>query len=268
MKQKNIIKYIFISILIILIIYLISKENLTEGYNNTSIAYVINLDKRTDRWLEISKKFRYSSITLERVSAVEHVKGHTGCGLSFMKIVKKSKDDNLKTVLIFEDDNKPLEGFNARWLIIKEWLDNNLDAWDIYNGGARFPDWSKYEYNDTSPYMHETKLAYSIGNNEYIFQSPIVFALNWTYINRKAYDKVLKWETLVKKDRSLDGIDSYLGSRKYFNTVFSIPVLALQESGKSDTESDLYQDFEKTDKIVIKIFNKIYNKEVGAISDL
>ena len=88
MKQKNIIKYIFISILIILIIYLISKENLTEGYNNTSIAYVINLDKRTDRWLEISKKFRYSSITLERVSAVEHVKGHTGCGLSFMKIVK------------------------------------------------------------------------------------------------------------------------------------------------------------------------------------
>ena len=261
MKKNNIIKYIIISIVLILIIYFITKVNLKEGYENTSVAYVINLDKRKDRWAKIKERFNDSSISLERVSAVEHVKGHTGCGLSFMKVVKYAKENNLKTVLIFEDDNKPLEGFNKRWLIIKEWLDNNLDAWEIYNGGARFPDWGKYDINYTSPYIYETKLAYSIESKEFLFIAPQLLATNWIYINNKAYDKVLEWEAKYSKDGVIK-IDNYILNSDNFKLLFSIPHLALQENDYSNTDNML-QDFNKTDKNLIKIFNDVYIKELS-----
>jgi len=260
MRKKNTIIYIIISILIMLIIYFISKKNFTEGYENNNLAYVINLDKRKDRWAKIKERFKGSSILLERVSAIQNNKGHTGCGLSFMKVVKKAKDDNLKTVLIFEDDNKPLEGFNIRWLIIKGWLDNNLDKWDIYNGGARFPDWGKYDINDKSPYIYETKLAYSIQSKEYLFTAPQLLSTNWIYINNSAYDKVLEWEAKYSKE-DIIRIDTYILNNDNFKNVFSIPHLALQENDYSDTDNML-QDFNKRDKNLIKIFNDVYMKEI------
>lgn len=260
MKKNNIIKYIVISILLILIIYFITKVNLKEGYENTSVAYVINLDKRHDRWVKINERFSNSNIKLERVSAVQHIKGHTGCGLSFMKVVKKAKDNNLKTVLIFEDDNKPLEGFNTRWIIIKEWLDNNLDAWEIYNGSPRFLDWGKYDINNTSPYIYETKLSYSIQSKEYLFTAPQLLATNWIYINNSAYNKVLEWETKYSKEGKIQ-IDSYILHSDNFKILFSIPHLSLQETDYSDTDN-LLQEFNKTDENLIKIFNDVYIREV------
>ena len=275
MKNSNYYDYFLILFLIIIVIYFIYINTTAEAFTddivsnslNISNAYVINLDNRTERWGAIKNKFNNSDIQLRRLSAIKHANGHYGCGLSFMKAVRFAKENNLETILIFEDDNKPLVEFNKRWLVIKKWLDNNLDKWEIYNGAPRFPDWTEYWFKNSSPYVHKTKLAYSIGNNEYLFESPIVLALNWTYINKNAYDKVLQWETLVKNDKSLAGIDSYLGSRKYFKNLFSIPLLGLQESGNSDTEPGLYQDFEKTDKTIIKIFNDVYEKEVNVKLD-
>jgi len=269
MKKNIYIQYFLIAFIIIVLICTIYNYTKKEAFqnniaNNSSVistAYVINLDKRPKRWKTIQSKFKDSNIQLMRFSAVQHRNGYLGNAMSFMKAIRFAKENNLDTILIFEDDNKPLEGYNKRWLIIKEWLDNNLDTWDIYNGGARFPDWSDYWYKDTSPYVHETKLAYSIQSNEYLFKAPQVFALNWFYANKNAYDRILEWEILYKEKKVPDGIDRYLCNSEYFNHVFSIPVLALQESGESDTTS--YQDFDKTDKTLMKIFNDAYEKEVG-----
>ena len=263
------IKYFLIVLIIIVVVFTIYNYEKKEPFQNNirgisstlSNAYVINLDKRPKRWKTIQSKFKGSDIQLTRFSAVEHKNGYYGNGLSFMKLITYAKEYNLKTILIFEDDNKPLEGFNTRWLIIKEWLDNNLDAWDIYNGGARFPDWNEYSDKDKSPYVHETILKYSIEDKEFLFEAPKLLALNWVYINKNAYDRILEWESLYKENKVSVGIDRYICNADYFSHVFSIPVLALQESGQSDTTT--YQDFDKTDKTLMKIFNDAYEKEVG-----
>ena len=269
MKNSNYYDYFLILLLIIIVLLYFINSNNREAFTddivshslNVSNAYVINLDNRTERWETIKNKFNNSDIQLNRLSAIKDKNGYYGNAMSFMKAVRFAKENNLETILIFEDDNKPMSEFNKRWLIIKKWLDNNLDKWEIYNGGARFPDWEQYSIKDRSPYVKETKLKHSIDNKEFLFTSPQMLALNWVYINKTAYDKVLNWEVLYKQKKVSDGIDRYLCDTEYFNHVFSIPVLGLQESGESDTTS--YQDFDKTDKTLIKIFNDVFEKEVG-----
>ena len=119
------------------------RKRKQNGGNDKSKAYVINLDKRTDRWNQIQEKFKGSSIELERVSAVENSDKYLACSLSQLKVVQMAKDNNMPTVLIFEDDNKPEENFDKRWQIVKKWLDNNKDKWEIFNGGGA---WHQYEH--------------------------------------------------------------------------------------------------------------------------
>ena len=79
------------------------------GVQKLSKAYVINLDDRKDRWNDTINYFKDSSIDLERVSAIKNKNGHLGCGLSIQKIIQMAKDQNMESVLILEDDNKPLD---------------------------------------------------------------------------------------------------------------------------------------------------------------
>lgn len=86
-------------------------------FNYFEEIYCINLDRRTDRWLNVQKEFENIGILhrVVRVSAVEHKDGRIGLIKSFLKIFKDVKERNVKNVLIFEDDvhfimeNKPLE---------------------------------------------------------------------------------------------------------------------------------------------------------------
>ena len=190
------------------------------------------------------------------------IRGHVGCGLSFMKAVNYAKKNNLDTILIFEDDNKPLKDFDKRWNIIKRWLDKNLNKWEIFNGGARLKDWNQYDKKKQTTNVFKTKMIYEIENSEYLFQTNEIMSTNWIYINKNAYDKVLKWQLLVnnRDDYRFLPIDAYLGDIKYFKTFFCIPHLALQYNGKSSTET-YYRNFNDVDKTLIDIFNEIYTKE-------
>ena len=266
--KKNIVIIITIFILII-IIYILSNANTKENFTNNNEAYVINLDERRDRWEQIQNSFAGSSIKLNRISAVKHNNGHIGCGLSFMKIIKLAKEKNLKTVLIFEDDNKPLDNFDDRWNIIKNWLDNNLDKWEIFNGGARFDNWDTIT-NDKIPDSCKTiKLAYNIDNKEYLFKNDIMVALNWIYVNSSVYDKILEWENNSNKIKNFSlgkhPVDRYITDIKNFNHVFCLPVLALQQNGESDT-SELrrtYFNFNKTDKYIINVYKEVYKNRLN-----
>ena len=270
MKQK-VLKNIFniltiiVLIFIVFMIYFIYTYDDIKSSTNPNRAYVINLDKRPERWENIQKSFKNSSIELIRLPAIENKQGHIGCGLSFMKAVKYAKKHNMKTILIFEDDNKPLEGFDQRWQIIKNWLDNNLEKWEIFNGGARFPDWQEYEKKTISSYADTTHLKYSIDNKEYLFEAPFIVSTNWIYINISCYDKVLKWESMIN-DTPFIPIDQYMTKTEYFKCIFSIPHLALQENGKSDTSMNSqngYWEFNKVDERLIEIFKNSYNREVN-----
>ena len=244
--------------------YWLSTIITTENFNNNNDAYVINLDNRTDRWEQIQNSFKNSNITLVRVSAVKHKIGHLGCGLSFIKIIKLAKEKGLKTVLIFEDDNKPLDNFNKRWNTIKHWLDSNLDKWEIFNGGARFEGWGDITNEDIPESCKNIKLVNNIDNKEYLFTNDRILSTNWIYINSSVYNKILKWETQINQmffNPSKDAIDRYITNLKEFNVQFCIPLLALQQSGKSDTDN-IHADYDKKDRLIINIYKKIYDKYV------
>jgi GR25 family glycosyltransferase involved in LPS biosynthesis len=259
MKQK-ILSILVVIAIVFIIYYIYNSYDDIKSSTNPNRAYVINLNKRPERWENIQKSFKNSSIELIRLPAIENKNGNIGCGLSFMKAVKYAKKHNMKTILIFEDDNKPLEGFDERWKIIKNWLDTNLEKWEIFNGGARFPDWGNYETQITSPYADKTKIKYSIENKEYLFQTEKLLSTNWIYINSSVYDKVLKWDSPIYINNSIF-IDKYLLDTKYFNHIFSIPHLALQENGESNIVNERI-NYETNNKNLINIFNSVYVKEI------
>lgn len=243
----------------------IFKNDLTMEPLNLNIkehnAYVINIDKRKDRWELIQNVFKKSSIHLTRISAIKKNDGHLGCGLSYMKIVKYAKENNLKTVLIFEDDNMPLDNFSKRWIMIKEWLDNNLDKWEIYNGGARYIDWQDYNKKMPNPDKYDVQLMYKINSDEYLFQSKLIVAGNWVYINSNCYDKVLKWLDIQTNIKYLIPMDQYINSKKYFNCLYSLPQLALQYNSKSDT-SFYESNLDEYDSAILNLSNQLYKKYV------
>ena len=70
--------------------------------------FCINLDERTDRWEHAQGEFTKAGILdrVNRFSAIKHSNGSLGCTLSIVEILKHAKKNNLKNVLIFEDDVK------------------------------------------------------------------------------------------------------------------------------------------------------------------
>jgi hypothetical protein len=55
--------------------------------------------------------------------------------------VKYAKENNLKTVLIFEDDNMPLDNFDNRWKTIKNWLKVTSTSFKIVDDFIRQKDY-------------------------------------------------------------------------------------------------------------------------------
>ena len=66
--------------------------------------YVINLDKRTDRLLQITEDFEKYKIPFERVQAIDHHNGAEGLRLTVEALFMKSLSQGHKNILVFEDD--------------------------------------------------------------------------------------------------------------------------------------------------------------------
>ncbi len=69
--------------------------------------YCINLDRETDRWKDMQRRFRDLGIArrVRRFAAVETPHNyHIGCALSHRGVIAEARQLKLKNVLIFEDD--------------------------------------------------------------------------------------------------------------------------------------------------------------------
>ena len=237
---------------------------LLQNGGNRQKAYVINLDERTDRWNKIQETFKNGPFNLERISAVKNSDRNLGCGLSFLDIIKNAKNNNESTVLIFEDDNKPLENFDTNWNIIKNYLDSSMNSWDIFNGGARFKDWGSYTNSTVeSKYSNSIELVITLDNNINICKPKdpsILLATNWIYINSSAYDRIINW------DIKIDGaIDVFFHNTNIFKVLFSIPLLGLQHLPTNANSSTgmynaSYYNFDYYDPIIIKLFDNAIAK--------
>jgi len=220
-KNSNNLLYILLFLIVVLIIVLI-KYKYKEPFENTdiTIAYVINLKERTDRKNTIIEKFKNTSIRLEFINAVRSEKGQNGnigLGESYKNIIRNNRDR--PSILIFEDDCKPLDNFDQRWKITKKWLDSNQNEWEIFGGGVQPIEW--------------VELKVKLEDNINLFTSGKAYFTQFTYINSSAYDKVLNY------DFNINGpIDHYLNNGKYFKFITIYPLLTFQEPGKSDIVND------------------------------
>jgi hypothetical protein len=182
-------------------------------------AFVINLDSRPDRWSLIKKRFKGSEIKLRRVSAVVRSKGGYGYCLSVIKVLNIAKKEGLSAFLILDDDCLPTRGFKTRWKIVKDWLDENPDKWDVYSGGA-----------------HTIIGSHKIGSSKGVnFYDPVwCVGSHWLYVPERSYDKLLDYYKFAKPLTQFIphfGLDLV---NNFFKTLISEPFMAYQDSGYSN----------------------------------
>lgn len=101
-------------------------------------VYVINLNRRTDRWTKIQQDMDSSVFNLIRVEAVEHENGAIGCFMSHKKCLEIAKEKKLKNIVVMEDDCIPIRNNDCyeRFKTIKDTFLDKRDDWDIFLGGA------------------------------------------------------------------------------------------------------------------------------------
>ena len=104
--------------------------------------FYINLNKRTDRRVEIETELNNYGLSYERFEGIEtHGFGIYGCGLSHLTVLKIARDRGYKNVLVLEDD--------FMFLVSKEEFEIQLT--DFFESGIKF-DVCKLAYN-----LHENQ---------------------------------------------------------------------------------------------------------------
>jgi hypothetical protein len=183
-------------------------------------AYVLNLKHRTDRWEQLQKDFADVPLILEQVHGVvlddENLtrtqKGYLGVAYTHIQLVNEAIERGDKTLLILEDDCllEP-NGWN-NWIKIKNYLDNHLDDWEVFNGGIVSP-------GDIHNVVRLDDL--------FLVKESGGGGCHFFYINiDKAYQKIMDW-VITKQE-----IDLYYSF--HFNYWVSYPLLAIQRNGYSD----------------------------------
>jgi GR25 family glycosyltransferase involved in LPS biosynthesis len=111
-------------------------------------VFVINLDRRPDRWDFITNQLKSVGIEAERVSGVDgdlldphpkigngwNHKGQAGCVLSHRKVINLAKSRGYKNILVIEDDNVFTRDFNT---LFENYWKQVPENWDLlYFGGS------------------------------------------------------------------------------------------------------------------------------------
>jgi hypothetical protein len=186
-------------------------------------AYVLNLKHRTDRWEQLQKDFANVPLILERVDGVvlddptisQRDRGYLGVAYTHIQLVTEAKARGDKTILILEDDCILEPDGWKNWIKTKNYLDNHLDLWEVFNGGIVSP----------GDIHNVIKL-----NGLFLVKDTGGGGCYFFYINvDKAYDKIVDW-VITKQD-----IDLYYSY--HFNYWISYPLIAIQRNGYSDIDS-------------------------------
>jgi len=200
--------------------------------DNLTTAYVMNLDSRPDRWRLMNEHWsdrldliRVSGIVLDRTndSRPSCVIASDGLGQTHMILIREAVERGDKTLLILEDDAVPEPNWFERWTEIKTYLDDHLDDWEVFNGGA-----------------HQLKKCFGVVklDRSALLDSVNCCASHFIYLNLKFADRFLNWEK-----NKIDIDMYYCGSG--LTMYASYPILAKQADGHSDIMNE-ERDWEKT----------------------
>ena len=206
------------------------------------IGYVINLKKDEQRWEDMKKEFKGSSIQIRRFDAIKDSVGAYGLMKSFIGILKIARKNKLKNVLILEDDCKLTPNWQSNWNKITKWLDENPEKWDIYSGSG---------WNVILP-----DIVGEIDNKIAFFDPLISWSANYIYIPQRNYSRIIKhFDSIVEYIKYpllhyifvLDNIINFC-----YKTLISYPFIAYQ---KDTYKSNIHQGI-LTKKFKTSIFVK------------
>lgn len=103
--------------------------------------YVINLDRRVDRWRDIQSQLRDAGITKAiRFSAIDKEPGCVGCFESHLAVLQTALDAGANNVLVLEDDATLYRDWRTSWIEGKRQIPNDWDM--LYLGYNLDPAWS------------------------------------------------------------------------------------------------------------------------------
>jgi len=185
-------------------------------------AYVLNLPHRTDRWEHMLKEFdgkceliKADCVMIDDNNLSKIDKAYHGVAYTHIQLIKDAKERGDKTILILEDDCIMADKTSwSKWLLVKEWLDNNMDRWEMFNGGVVMP-----EHIETFVMVDDIHLIKHSGGG----------GAHFLYINvDKSYQYILDW--VIDKEP----IDTYYSTT--FNYWVSLPLLVLQKEDFSDIQ--------------------------------
>jgi GR25 family glycosyltransferase involved in LPS biosynthesis len=204
------------------------KTEEKEKTDEKDLANIINLDTRKDRWLEISSSLK-EYFKINRISAIYDKVGWIGCFRSHQKAILSNRDKI--TTLVLEDDCRLLS--IDKWIQIKQWLDSNLDKWDVYLGGVTNVDKDE---------------VYIIDEPAGIYGLKFFTSAHFIYYNSVIYDRIINYTP----DNSVyNPIDIFISSLEGIKIVTSVPFIAIQAPSYSNIEGidtdyiDLYVESER-----------------------
>lgn len=200
--------------------------------------YCINLDHRTDRWNNIKNQFNdMEEYHLIRFPAIKHQYGWIGCGLSHLKLIESFFDDKKDLIIIEDDCMIQPENFLLKFTKIYEWLDNNRDEWEIFNGNPSFVNIKKAKILDTTLGIIKCTggtANFIIYNYKKYKQIILKFEKYKKHLNQWINNIELHNVKVPHSHKYLPIIDKFLPNN--FICVTSVPYITSQSASQSDIE--------------------------------
>ena len=177
--------------------------------------YVINLKKRIDRLEQIKNDFNNYNLNIIEAEEDE-IEGWKGCFKSHLKCISLAKEKQLNYIIVIEDDCKKTVNFDIDLIKILNWLENNMDKWNIFIGGVT----NVWNYNS----------LIEINDNLDLIEIKTGKTFHFVIYNSNSFDFFLNQEINIPIDKS------------WHNKLIcfvSIPFIAIQYEGFSDIENKL-----------------------------
>lgn len=218
---------------------------------NTKIkCLVLNLDSRADRYQTfIQENENICEIT--RISAIHDSIGRIGCFKSHQKALQYHKEiyPN-QNCLVLEDDCELIGNYISKWKIIKEWLDEHSDVWDIFLGG-------------TTGITIEC-ISECVNPELDLIRLREALTCHFIYYNKNIFDQV------INLDPTIEPIDVALSKTFRNRIVIRVPFIAKQSTSFSDIEKcnvDYTALFTASQNIIINYYPTVYMTLMGGIGN-
>jgi GR25 family glycosyltransferase involved in LPS biosynthesis len=175
-------------------------DNIIDINSYFDKIFVLNLERRPDRWSKISEKLNKLGINFEKFNAIDgnnlefdnsnFVEGRgmienkfaLGCLESHLEIIKIARENNYRRILIFEDDILISEDIKILIQNLRE-----LKSWKLLYLGSSQYDWNVEMYNDNFYLSKKSLGTFAYAVDESIYTEAIDFLEN----RNKSVDNIL-----------------------------------------------------------------------------